>query len=303
MALVRRKPYSRVLSVTLGRHLSMRCRTQARRLRSNVHAKPSLRWARFIRSGDGASSPFVRLLCTRGSLWKCRPCGNPPRTRIPTRGLESSAFHIPTANPISIFFASRQHQASRAWHYYRAMFAPARKCCNSESMSTTRCCGCRRPSAPTFVTVCSTPSRRVAALRPRYAGLAALTASPRTHTNPALNRRPLESTPKMLWSAKCSESFILKRLLTARSTGCIRTLKGCRNQTGSHASPSRRCASNERRGTRHGRQEWQEATIEGYLAKSGKPVAKGRSITWSDGRKAYIGSPGTGAPDAPQDHP
>ena len=79
--------------------------------------------------------------------------------------------------------------------------------------------------------------------------------------------------------------------------------KGRRNQTGSNASPSRRCASNERRETRHGRQEWQEATIEGYLAKSGKPVAKGRSITWSDGRKAYIGSPGTGALDDPQDHP
>ncbi len=69
-----------------------------------------------------------------------------------------------------------------------------------------------------ILTVCSTPSRRVAALRPRYAGLAALTASPRTYTNPALNRRPLESTPKMLWSAKCSESFILKRLLTTCGT-------------------------------------------------------------------------------------
>ena len=54
----------------------------------------------------------------------------------------------------------------------------------------------------------------VKALRPRYAGLTALTASPRTRTNLPRNRRPLESTPKMLWSTKCSESFILKRLLT-----------------------------------------------------------------------------------------
>ena len=63
-----------------------------------------------------------------------------------------------------------------------------------------------------ILTVCSTPSRRVAALRPRYAGLAALIASPRTRTNPALNRRPLDSTPKMLWSTKYSEFFVLKRL-------------------------------------------------------------------------------------------
>jgi hypothetical protein len=41
---------------TLGRHLSRRCRTKARRLRSNVHPKPSHRLAKLIRSGDDARS-------------------------------------------------------------------------------------------------------------------------------------------------------------------------------------------------------------------------------------------------------
>ncbi len=41
---------------TLGRHLSRRCRAKARRLRSNVHAKPSHRLAKLIRSGDDARS-------------------------------------------------------------------------------------------------------------------------------------------------------------------------------------------------------------------------------------------------------
>ena len=40
-----------------------------------------------------------------------------------------------------------------------------------------------------------------------------------------------------------------------------------------------------------------QVTIDGYQSKSGQPIAKGRSIKWSDGRKAHIGSPGSGAPD------
>ena len=52
----------------LGRHLSMRCRTNARRLRSTVHPKPSQQWARLSRSGDDA-----RALTSYGH------CGAPRR--------------------------------------------------------------------------------------------------------------------------------------------------------------------------------------------------------------------------------
>ena len=56
-------------------------------------------------------------------------------------------------------------------------------------MSTPRCCAQEDTVGPDILTVCSPPSRRVATLRPRYAGLTALTASPRTLTNTAPNRR------------------------------------------------------------------------------------------------------------------
>jgi hypothetical protein len=39
-----------------------------------------------------------------------------------------------------------------------------------------------------------------------------------------------------------------------------------------------------------------EIVIEGYQAKSGKNMANGRDITFSDGRKLFMGSSGTGAP-------
>ena len=39
-----------------------------------------------------------------------------------------------------------------------------------------------------------------------------------------------------------------------------------------------------------------EIVIEGYRAKSGKNMANGRDITFTDGRKLFMGSSGTGAP-------
>ena len=55
------------------------------------------------------------------------PYGNPQSTRIPTRGLEICAFHIPTSESHSLFLDSRQRQVSRDWHYYRARYTrPAR---------------------------------------------------------------------------------------------------------------------------------------------------------------------------------
>jgi hypothetical protein len=39
-----------------------------------------------------------------------------------------------------------------------------------------------------------------------------------------------------------------------------------------------------------------EIVIEGYQAKSGKNMANGRDITFTDGRKLFMGSSGTGAP-------
>ena len=46
--------------------------------------------------------------------------------------------------------------------------------------STARCCGRRRHRQANSVRVCSPTSRRVASLRPRSAGLTALTPAPRT---------------------------------------------------------------------------------------------------------------------------
>src|SRR5262245_40550303 len=40
-----------------------------------------------------------------------------------------------------------------------------------------------------------------------------------------------------------------------------------------------------------------EVLIEGYQAKSGKSLANGRDITLPDGKKLFMGSSGTGAPD------
>ena len=38
-------------------------------------------------------------------------------------------------------------------------------------------------------------------------------------------------------------------------------------------------------------------TVEGYQAKDGANRANGRDITYQDGRKLFVGSSGTGAPD------
>ena len=40
-----------------------------------------------------------------------------------------------------------------------------------------------------------------------------------------------------------------------------------------------------------------EVTVEGFQAKSGKPVANGRNVIYPDGVKLYLGSSGTGAPE------
>ena len=39
-----------------------------------------------------------------------------------------------------------------------------------------------------------------------------------------------------------------------------------------------------------------EVTVEGFQAKSGKPVANGRNVIYPDGVKMFFGSSGTGAP-------
>ena len=40
-----------------------------------------------------------------------------------------------------------------------------------------------------------------------------------------------------------------------------------------------------------------ELIIEGYQSKDGAMRANGRDITYQDGRKLFVGSSGTGAPD------
>ena len=95
------------------------------------------------------------------------------------------------------------------------MFAPASKGGILNPSRTPDVVPTQNAVGPDIFAVCSTPSRRVAALRPRYAGLTALTASPRTVTITALNRRLIHATPKMLWSTNCPEFRDLKRPLTA----------------------------------------------------------------------------------------
>jgi hypothetical protein len=41
--------------------------------------------------------------------------------------------------------------------------------------------------------------------------------------------------------------------------------------------------------------------VEGYQAKDGSMRANGRDLTFTDGRKLFMGSSGTGAPDDPKD--
>jgi hypothetical protein len=40
-----------------------------------------------------------------------------------------------------------------------------------------------------------------------------------------------------------------------------------------------------------------EVVVKGFLAKNGKPIANGRTVTLPDGRDFFFGSSGTGAPD------
>ena len=40
-----------------------------------------------------------------------------------------------------------------------------------------------------------------------------------------------------------------------------------------------------------------EVVVDGYKAKDGSNRANGRDVTFPDGRKLFLGSPGTGAPD------
>ena len=91
------------------------------------------------------------------------------------------------------------------------LFAPARKrgsltLCRDPDVVATQ-----DTVSPDILTVCSTPSRRVALLRPRVAGLTALTASPRPrHHDPSLDRRCSRRHPQLLWSTSCAEFRVLK---------------------------------------------------------------------------------------------
>jgi Family of unknown function (DUF6152) len=43
--------------------------------------------------------------------------------------------------------------------------------------------------------------------------------------------------------------------------------------------------------------EGTEIVVEGYQSKDGSPRANGREITFPDGKKLFVGSPGPGSPD------
>lgn len=69
----------------------------------------------------------------------------------------------------------------------------------------------RRTPSGQQLTVCSAPSRRVASLRPRYAGLAALTAFPRTvATTWRLTNGGSRRQAQMLWWMSCLEFRVLQ---------------------------------------------------------------------------------------------
>ena len=44
-----------------------------------------------------------------------------------------------------------------------------------------------------------------------------------------------------------------------------------------------------------------EVKVDGFMAKSGEPVANGRNIVWKGGESFFMGSSGTGAPNEPSD--
>ena len=150
----------------------MRCRTKARRLRSNVHPKPLRRWAKLIRSGDGAYSLFlfVLLSTTSRTLWKCHPYGNPPTTAASHRGLERFASHIPTA---TLIIYSLQYPISQIQgrHHYRGRCI-AHGTPSSIGRWRSRCCPTHSPPTLTVdvavrIFIVASPSKVVRAVRTR----------------------------------------------------------------------------------------------------------------------------------------
>ena len=152
---------------------------------SSPHTRP--------RPSETAPPPRRPEPSARGRARALTPCARTSRARTP---------RVPTP---------RTRHAPPKSSTPPRLFAPARKrgslnlCRDPDVVATQDTVG------PDILTVCSTPSRRVALLRPRVAGLTALTASPRPrHHDPSLDRRCSRRHPQMLWSTSCSEFRVLK---------------------------------------------------------------------------------------------
>ena len=76
--------------------------------------------------------------------------------------------------------ATLPHASGLARHHSGRIVAEREEPTETGLGSTARCCGRRRHRQANSVRVCSPTSRRVASLRPRSAGLTALTSAPRT---------------------------------------------------------------------------------------------------------------------------
>ena len=91
-----------------------------------------------------------------------RPCGSQPSQRAQDRSNRIVSVLAFDARNLLLSVGEREHPP------------------NSGLVTTARCCGRRRHRQTNSVRVCSPASRRVAAPRPRFAGLTALTPAPRT---------------------------------------------------------------------------------------------------------------------------
>ncbi len=154
-----------------------------------------------------SSATLPRCTCSRpASTWRPSRCGSATSDSKPpintARRTCNSRKTLCENSSRSVNERSGSRPTPRCWPSWRASdydkqttcwtptatVSPTVTCHNAMLViltetglgSTARCCGRRRHRQANSVRVCSPTSRRVASLRPRFAGLTALTPAPRT---------------------------------------------------------------------------------------------------------------------------
>ncbi len=228
--------------------------TAAVHVREPPMSTPTTGWPR--RGGAGR----LNTRCSSATRNKGAPAPSPSGPRLRRRAAKDEA----ATGSVRAASTSRRMPSwnSPAW------FAVAEREEPTETGlgSTARCCGRRRHRQANSVRVCSPTSRRVASLRPRSAGLTALTPG---SSRLALADDAHSYTPYMLWST------VLSRMTLFRATVDSLPLarRPCRAGLGRlpPGRPRRRCHApvRHRRAAKH---------LEGMQG-IGRPAARGEVAT------------------------